>query len=53
MLHQACVIIPCLNEETPIADVVREELAQDVGEVIVVDNGSTGRTAELAMAAGA
>lgn len=46
------VVIPCLNEEAPIADVVREVLAQDVDEVIVVDNGSTDRTAERAAAAG-
>jgi glycosyltransferase involved in cell wall biosynthesis len=47
------VVIPCLNEEEPIADVVREVLAQGVDEVIVVDNGSTDRTAEYAAAAGA
>jgi glycosyltransferase involved in cell wall biosynthesis len=47
------VIIPCLNEEEPISDVVRDVLAQGVGEVIVVDNGSTDRTAERAEAAGA
>ncbi|WP_159995059.1 glycosyltransferase family 2 protein [Roseomonas sp. 18066] len=47
------VIIPCLNEEAPIAQVVRDVLAQGVAEVIVVDNGSTDRTAEVAAAAGA
>ncbi len=47
------VVIPCLNEETPIADVVREVLAQRVDEVIVVDNGSTDQTAERAAGAGA
>lgn len=47
------VIIPCLNEEDPIGDVVREVLATDVGDVFVVDNGSTDRTAERARAAGA
>jgi glycosyltransferase involved in cell wall biosynthesis len=47
------VVIPCLNEEEPIADVVREVLAQQVDEVIVVDNGSTDRTAEFAAKAGA
>jgi glycosyltransferase involved in cell wall biosynthesis len=47
------VIIPCLNEEAPIADVVREVLAQKVDEVVVVDNGSTDRTAACATAAGA
>jgi glycosyltransferase involved in cell wall biosynthesis len=47
------VVIPCLNEEEPIADVVREVLAQGVEEVIVVDNGSTDRTGARATAAGA
>jgi glycosyltransferase involved in cell wall biosynthesis len=47
------VIIPCLNEEEPIAQVVREVLAQNVDEVVVVDNGSTDRTAERAAEAGA
>jgi glycosyltransferase involved in cell wall biosynthesis len=52
-LSTVTVIIPCLNEEEPVAGVVREVLAQGVGEVIVVDNGSTDRTAERAAAAGA
>src|SRR6476469_5124100 len=48
------VIIPALNEEEPIADVVRECLATGLpGEVVVVDNGSSDRTAERAAAAGA
>jgi glycosyltransferase involved in cell wall biosynthesis len=47
------VVIPCLNEEIPIADVVREVLAQGVDDVIVVDNGSTDATAAHAQAAGA
>ncbi len=47
------VVIPCLNEQEPIGGVVREVLAQGVDEVIVVDNGSTDRTAEEAAAAGA
>lgn len=47
------VVIPCLNEEEPIGDVVRAVLAQQVDEVIVVDNGSTDRTAERAAEAGA
>ena len=47
------VVIPCLNEEAPIAGVVREVLAQGVDEVVVVDNGSTDRTAEEAARAGA
>jgi glycosyltransferase involved in cell wall biosynthesis len=47
------VVIPCLNEEAPIAGVVREVLAQGVDEVIVVDNGSTDATAKNAQDAGA
>ncbi|HZP79982.1 MAG TPA: glycosyltransferase family 2 protein [Pseudolabrys sp.] len=47
------VVIPCLNEEAPIAGVVREVLAQQVDEVVVVDNGSTDKTTERAAAAGA
>jgi alpha-1,6-mannosyltransferase len=47
------VVIPCLNEEDAIPGVVREVLAQGVGEVIVVDNGSTDATAARAREAGA
>ncbi|MDQ6809514.1 MAG: glycosyltransferase family 2 protein [Verrucomicrobiota bacterium] len=48
------VVIPALNEEEPIADVVRACLATGIPrEVIVVDNGSTDRTADYASAAGA
>jgi glycosyltransferase involved in cell wall biosynthesis len=51
--HFVSVVIPCLNEEEPIAGVVAEVLAQHVDDVIVVDNGSTDRTAARAQAAGA
>jgi glycosyltransferase involved in cell wall biosynthesis len=48
------VIIPALNEEEPIAAVVRDCLATGLpDEVIVVDNGSSDQTAERAQAAGA
>jgi glycosyltransferase involved in cell wall biosynthesis len=48
------VIIPALNEEESIAEVVRECLATGLpNEVIVVDNGSSDRTAERAREAGA
>jgi len=48
------VIIPALNEQEPIADVIRAVAATKIPhEVIVVDNGSTDRTADRARAAGA
>jgi glycosyltransferase involved in cell wall biosynthesis len=48
------VVIPALNEEEPIAQVVREVVATNIPcEVIVVDNGSTDQTAERARTAGA
>lgn len=55
---QVSVVIPCLNEEAGIVHVVeqaRDGLAEAnlPGEIIVVDNGSEDRSAELARAAGA
>ena len=48
------VVIPALNEEEPIADVVRECVETKIPcEVIVVDNGSDDRTAARAREAGA
>jgi len=48
------VIIPALNEEEPIAGVVREVAATKIpADIIVVDNGSTDRTAERAREASA
>jgi glycosyltransferase involved in cell wall biosynthesis len=48
------VIIPALDEEQPITGVVRECFATGLpNEVVVVDNGSTDRTAERAREAGA
>lgn len=47
------VIIPALNEEQAIGEVVRAVPADRVYEVIVVDNGSTDNTAKQASSAGA
>jgi len=48
------VIIPALNEEARIADVVRHALSDPAtGEVVVVDDSSTDATARLAAEAGA
>jgi glycosyltransferase involved in cell wall biosynthesis len=48
------VIIPALNEAEPIAGVVRDVAATKIpADIIVVDNGSTDRTAERAREAGA
>ncbi len=46
-------IIPALNEEEAIGQVVSAVPRDVVSKVIVVDNGSTDRTAEVARAAGA
>ena len=48
------LIIPALNEEEPITDVVRAVAATNIPrDIIVVDNGSTDQTAKRARAAGA
>jgi glycosyltransferase involved in cell wall biosynthesis len=47
------VVIPCLNEEVAIGPCVAAVRILGVGEVIVVDGGSTDRTAERARDAGA
>jgi glycosyltransferase involved in cell wall biosynthesis len=47
------VVIPCLDEEAAIGPCVEAVRAHGVGEVIVVDGGSTDRTVERAAAAGA
>jgi glycosyltransferase involved in cell wall biosynthesis len=49
-----CAIVPALNEEGAIAGVIAEIRAFDPGfEVVVVADGSTDRTPEVAAAAGA
>ena len=46
-------VIPALDEEGSIGAVIRRLLAGGVAQVIVADNGSRDRTAEVARAAGA
>ena len=58
MPPQISVVIPCLNEEAAVGTVVEQawdgiERSGRTGEVIVVDNGSTDRSASVAQAAGA
>lgn len=50
---RAAVVIPCLNEEEAIAQVVRDIRRRGIARVIVVDNGSNDATADRASAAGA
>jgi glycosyltransferase involved in cell wall biosynthesis len=52
------IVMPCLNEEESVAECVRKartgiDSSGMTGEVIVVDNGSTDRSAEVAAEAGA
>lgn len=50
---RVAVIIPALNEEDAIGVVVGEVPRDLVSEILVVDNGSSDRTVEVARAAGA
>ena len=55
---QISVVIPCLNEEEAVGNVVDQALegirrSGRTGEVVVVDNGSSDRSAEVAAAHGA
>ena len=52
-MHKVAVIIPAFNEEPSIASVVEAIPRLCVDEVVVVNNGSTDRTADVARAAGA
>lgn len=47
------VLIPALNEEAPLPQVLRDLSREIVEEIVVIDNGSADRTAEVARAGGA
>ena len=53
MAMKITVVIPTLNEEKAIGDVVRSVPTDKINEIIVVDNGSTDDTAKQASLAGA
>src|SRR5580692_4420615 len=50
--NRITVIIPCLNEEQGIESVLRR-MPEFVDEIIVVDNGSTDRSSDVALSFGA
>src|SRR5215467_10614842 len=50
---RVALVIPTLNEEQPIAEVIRAVPRDAVDEVIVVDSNSEDRTVERARTAGA
>lgn len=52
-LNRILVIIPALNEAATVAEVVSKVRERNVGDVVVVDDGSSDGTAEIAAAAGA
>jgi len=47
------VLIPALNEEAALPYVLADLPKEVVNEVVVIDNGSSDRTAEVARAGGA
>lgn len=51
-MHRVAALIPALDEEEALP-VLLAALPEGLGEVVVVDNGSTDRTVEVARAAGA
>ena len=51
--HQVCILIPTLNEEDAIAEVIGEFRGMGFDDILVIDGHSCDRTCELAKAAGA
>ncbi len=51
--HQVCILIPTLNEEDAIAEVIDEFRKMGFDDILVIDGHSRDRTCELARAAGA
>lgn len=53
MNAKTCIIIPAFNEETHIAKVIESIKRHSGAEIIIIDDGSKDRTAEVAQKAGA
>ena len=54
MTKHLCILVPCLNEEEAVAHVVGElQSVLPDARIIVIDNGSTDRTADVARSANA
>ncbi len=53
MADKFALIIPALNEEATIGSTLRALIGRGLSQIIVADNGSTDRTAEIARANGA
>lgn len=51
--HKISVVIPCYNEEGGVKEVIEALPKEIIDEIIVVDNNSTDRTAEVARSLGA
>ncbi|RLG38834.1 MAG: TIGR04182 family glycosyltransferase [Candidatus Alkanophagales archaeon] len=51
--QKVCILIPTLNEEQSIGDIVREFKSMGYDNILVIDGGSTDRTVEIARGEGA